>query len=153
MELGPNRLQTKTARLALLAETTLTLISNGRYPGVTDERHHVFRRTAEKSIGHVTQSVLDRQLRQRVEVSGLLTRKVYMPSSAAARGIHADRTGYSLKPVMEMPQKWEKIIRQKMLTGCKNNFQRKSCSDILMISPPAARLRAVEYRTRSFPLL
>lgn len=82
-------------------ETTLTLISDKWKFLILRDLMGETKRFGElkKSIGHVTQKVLTAQLRQ-MEVSGLLSRKVYAEVPPRAECTLTD-LGYSLNPVLD----------------------------------------------------
>ena len=87
-------------------EATLTLIGNKWKVLILRDLMGGTRRFGElqRSVGGVTQKVLTAQLRA-MEVSGLLTRKVYAEVPPRVE-YTLTQTGYSLKPVLDAMCDW-----------------------------------------------
>lgn len=94
-------------------ETTLTMISDKWKVLILRDLMPGTKRFGElkKSIGHVSQKVLTAQLRQ-MEVSGLLTRKVYAEVPPRVEYTLTE-LGYSLKPVLDAMWEWGEEYKKK----------------------------------------
>ena len=93
-------------------ETTLTLISDKWKVLILRDLMNGTLRFGElkKSIGHVTQKVLNAQLRQ-MEASGLLTRKVYAEVPPRVE-YSLTPLGRSLQPIMDAMRVWREQYKQ-----------------------------------------